>query len=53
MRISALILKIAIVKNSRIKKYKNIILFYLTRYPGGVYSKYTPRGYLTCNGRVT
>ena len=26
MRISALILKIAIVKNSRIKKYKNIIL---------------------------
>ena len=32
--------------------YKYYII-YLTRYPGGVYSKYTPPGYLACDGRVT
>ena len=33
-----------------IKKY---YIIYLTRYPGGVYSEYTPPGYLACDGRVT
>ena len=32
---------------------KKYYIIYLTRYPGGVYSEYTPPGYLVCDGRVT